>query len=462
VALSKTLSAQVEKPHRGARGGAFLTLAFCADQPLRTGPRFSLGDVDAVAIGRGTPGGPPIEGGTLKVNLDDRRVSSSHAQLVRQLGRWSVEDLGSKNGTWLNGSRLSAPRALDDFDVLEIGHSFLVFRSDVQVPAAVPVVLPESELDSEAGFSTFSPRLGHELERLRAIARSRVPVIVRGETGTGKEVVAAAIHRLSRRPGPFVAVNCGAIPPKLAESELFGYRKGAFSGAEEDRPGLVRSSDRGTLFLDEFAELPPPTQAVLLRVLQESEVVPVGGTKPVKVDLRVVTATHRDLDELIQREQLRADLVARVSGFTFSLPPLRERREDFGLLVSGLLRRHAADAARVQFSVDAARSLILHRWPLNVRQLEKALAAACALAAEERIELRHLPAELTEQADAPQKELPAAPLTPADQQIRDELERHLRAHRGNVSAVAKEMGKFRNQVQRWLRRFNLDPDAFRR
>ena len=158
---------------------------------------------------------------------------------------------------------------------------------------------------------------------MATFARSQVPVLVSGETGTGKELIASAIHQLSGRPGPFVAVNCGAIAPNLVESELFGYRKGAFSGALEDRPGLVRSSEHGTLLLDEIGDLPLAAQAALLRVLQESEVLPVGGTRPVKVDLRVVAATHRDLGALAAQDRFRRDLLARLDGARIMLPALR-------------------------------------------------------------------------------------------------------------------------------------------
>src|SRR5262249_41268985 len=149
----------------------------------------------------------------------------------------------------------------------------------------------------------------------------------------------------SGRPGEFVAVNCAALPQTLVESELFGYRKGAFSGAAEDRTGLIRSADRGTLFLDEIGDLSPPAQAVFLRVLQESEVLPVGATRPVKVDIRLLAATHRNLEALVAENRFRADLLARISGLTLSLPPLRERREDLGLIIGMLLRRHFSDRA---------------------------------------------------------------------------------------------------------------------
>jgi transcriptional regulator of acetoin/glycerol metabolism len=462
MAISDTISVEMEKPSQGVRTQSLLTLLLRADDPLRIGSRFSLEDAERIVLCRGSGKSAVVEGGALQLYLDDPGVSGRHAQLSLSRGEWKLEDLKSKNGTHVNGKRIEGGLVLADLDLIEIGHSFLLFRDQVRVASPLPVVLPASDLDEEPGLATFSPQLAQELTSLRAIAASRVPVVVRGETGTGKEMIAAAIHRLSGRPGPFVAVNCGSIAPQLAESELFGHRKGSFSGAEEDRPGLVRASHRGTLFLDEFAELPLATQATFLRALQESEVLPVGETRPVKVDLRVVVATHRDLEALVDREKLRADLLARVSGFTLTLPPLNERREDLGILIAALIRRHAADPAGVAFTPDAARALLLHSWPLNVRELDKALASACALARNQRIELRHLPPAIASALDT------AAPapgatvmLSVEEQQLCERLEQLLREHHGNVSAVAKAMGKFRNQVQRWMRRFGIDPTEFR-
>jgi DNA-binding NtrC family response regulator len=185
-------------------------------------------------------------------------------------------------------------------------------------------------------------------------------------------------------------VNCGALPATLVESELFGVKKGAFTGASEDRPGLVRSADGGTLFLDEIADLPPPSQAAFLRVLQEREVVPVGGTRAVPVDLRVVAATHRDLDALVAAGQFRQDLRARLDGFRLELPPLRERREDLGLLLAALLRRAAPRAGEVQLRPTTARALLAHTWPENTREVERRLATAIALAEGAPIGVEHL------------------------------------------------------------------------
>jgi transcriptional regulator with GAF, ATPase, and Fis domain len=321
---------------------------------------------------------------------------------------------------------------------------------------------------------TLVPLLADELERVEAIAPSSVSVVIRGETGTGKEVAASAIHRLSRRPGPFVAVNCAALPRTLVESELFGYRKGAFSGATEDRPGLIRSADRGTLFLDEIGDLPPTAQSVLLRVLQEGEILPIGETRPIKIDIRLLVATHRDLDALVADNQFRADLLARVSGLTLWLPPLRKRREDLGILVGTLVRRHApARADQIAFSCDAARALLLYDWPLNVRELEKCLMAALVLAKDRPIQLLHFPSSLqsaperppaahSAPAKTPPREGQAPPeLSDRERQQREQILGLLQQHDGNITAVARALGKARNQIQRWIKRYRINMNSFR-
>jgi transcriptional regulator with PAS, ATPase and Fis domain len=384
-------------------------------------------------------------------------MSGAHARIQNVLGGWMIEDVGSKNGTTVDGASVKST-PLRDGSVIELGHTFFLFRE--ALPAADPAFLDGRHLAPlAAGFSTLSPSFAADLSRLASYARSRLPVLLQGETGTGKEVMARAIHELSARPGAFVAVNCGALTETLVESELFGSQKGAYTGSSEVRTGYVRSSDRGTLLLDEIGDLAPPAQAALLRVLQEEEVVPVGASRPIKVDLRVVSATHRDLKALAAEERFRPDLLARLDGATIQLPPLRDRREDFGLLVASLLRKIAgAQASSVTFTSEALGALLRHDWPLNVRELEKCLAAALALAGGARIELAHLPGGVR---SAPRPKAAPAPLREQDQKLRDDLLARLREHRGNVTATADAMKKARAQVQRWLRRFGIDPASFR-
>ena len=282
--------------------------------------------------------------------------------------------------------------------------------------------------------------------------------MVVGESGTGKELVARAIHALSLRSGPFQAVNCAALPMTLLESELFGARKGAFSGAAEDRPGLVRAADRGTLLLDEVADLAAPAQAALLRFLQESEVLPVGATRPIRVDVRVVAAAQADLRSLVAEGRFRADLFARLDAFTVRLPPLRERREDIGLLVAALLRKLAPERCEeLRISPEAALALFRHSWPLNVRELEHSLAVALTVGRDTTIEADHLP----EGIRVGRSEL--VPGGDGDRdRFREELLALLQRYRGNVAEVARAFGKGRMQIHRWARRYDIDLASFRR
>ncbi|HEX2574132.1 MAG TPA: sigma 54-interacting transcriptional regulator [Polyangia bacterium] len=439
-----------------------LFLVLSPDQPLAPSARFSLGEVACVELGRGERGAERVhESGVpcLQLCLPDRWISSRHARLEKVLDGWLLVDTESKNGTLLNGAPVGRA-ALSDGDLFEIGHTLFRFRTALPSSPQAPPWIDAPQDPRLSGLTTLLPSLAWSFGRLQDVAQSPVSVVLRGESGTGKEVLARAVHQLSGRTGSFVAVNCGALPDALVESELFGHRRGAFSGAVEDRPGLVRSADRGTLFLDEIGDLPAASQAALLRVLQEGEVQPLGANHPIKVDLRVIAATHRDLDALVAAGDFRADLYARIAGYTAALPPLRERREDLGLLVAALLPRVAPGReATVRFTVEAARALLAYDWPLNVRELEKCLAAAVALAGGGPIGLEHLPPGV--QA-APAARAPSSDTDHEDQQRRAELVALLREHRGNLSAVARAMGKARLQIQRWVKRYHLDPESFRR
>ena len=444
----------VAKPRRG--DAPYLFVALQCDRPLEGAARICLGRADEVTVGRGSALAVRAEHSALRIDVPDSRVSGQHLRISRVLGEWMVEDLKSRNGTLLDGSRVERT-GIADGALIEAGQTFFIFRT--ALPQAGNV-LEATALETPApGLETLLPSFANELERVRTVAKSRLPVLLQGETGTGKEVIASAIHQLSGRSGPFLPVNCGALPATLVESEMFGYRKGAFSGAMEDRPGLIRSAEGGTLLLDEIGDLPLPAQATLLRVLQEEEVMPVGGTRPTKVDVRVIAATHRDLPGLVAQEKFRNDLLMRLCGFMVNLSPLRERREDFGLLLSRLLRR--IDAGKLTFTPEAGRAMLRHSWPGNIRELEKCLSRASVLAEDGVVELEHLPPSVTAAPAAPVR-LPEAQLSADDRARREQIVSLLREHGGNVTSVAKAMGKARTQVQRWLRRYDLDPLTYKR
>jgi transcriptional regulator with PAS, ATPase and Fis domain len=428
---------------RGAKADALFVVLQCrrpTEAPLRL--RIDLGAT--ITLGRGPELAVTAEGRDVRIALADPLMSSTHARIEGTPGAVKLVDAGSKNGTRVNG----APResvVLEDGDWIEVGTTLLRFRRQI-VEMTGPVVHQVAMADP---LATLVPELAARFERLAQIARANLPVLVTGETGTGKELVARALHRLAARAGAFVPVNCGAIPGTLVESELFGHRKGAFSGAGEDRAGLVRSADRGTLFLDEIGELPLPAQAALLRVLQEREVQPVGADRAIPVDLAVVSATHRSLAEAIAARTFREDLFARLAGHVIALPALRERAEDLGVLIGRILARRSAAQATIE--LEAARVLVAHEWPRNVRELELVLAGA--LAADPAC-VRVAQLDALAPARGPE-------LRDDDADRRQQIEALLREHHGNVSHVAKAMGKARSLVQKWIARYGIDAERYR-
>jgi sigma-54 dependent transcriptional regulator, acetoin dehydrogenase operon transcriptional activator AcoR len=453
----------------GAGEHAQLILLAGCDEPRIGSSSHDLDEVDEVRFGRGERGARRelVSGRRiLRLSVPDGRMSSDHGRLVRGPGGWVLDDPGSKNGAIVDGV-LSRRMVLEDGNLVELGRTFLLFRRihGVQPPAHLRGDVDVRALPPRpSGLATFSATLAHTFDALARVAATTVSVVLLGETGTGKEVVAHALHDLSGRSGPFVPVNCGALPETLIESELFGHRRGAFSGAVNDRPGLIRSADRGTLFLDEIGELPAGSQTAFLRVLQEQEVVPVGDDKPIKVDLRLCAATLRDLEELVDVGGFRADLYARIFGLVVTLPPLRDRREDLGILLAALLDR-TPGGDQVRFSPSALRALLRHDWPRNIRELEKVLASAVGLSVDGMIDLDHLPASVRTSRRAPGEAVAATPpreLGPADRELRDQLVALFTVHHGNVVAVSEALGKKRAQIYKWVKRLGIDIDGFRR
>jgi transcriptional regulator with GAF, ATPase, and Fis domain len=421
----------------------------CAD-PLARSEARSLDDLDEMVIGRGSE--VTLVGRRLVWKLADSWMSTEHATLRRGPGRWIIEDAGSKNGTLVNGAKVDQAELMDS-DVIELGQTFFVYR-DAPAPVASPTE-PQAPLP---GLATHSPTWAADLEALARVAPTRVNVVLLGESGTGKEVVARAIHEASGRSGSFVAVNCGALPTALVEATLFGHKRGAFSGAVDNAVGLVRSADGGTLLLDEIGDLPAAAQAAFLRVLQEREVLAIGASRPVKVDVRVISATHRDLERLAASGHFRADLLARLNGLVLNVPPLRARREDLGILIGALVRRSESQPTMLSFTAAAARALFLYHWPLNVRELEKVLETAIALAGRKTVEPSHLAAAVRQ---APAGATRRGPVSAEAEAERARLVALFLEHGGNVSAVARALGTTRMTVHRLARRHGLDLRAFR-
>ena len=430
----------------------FLFLALEAERPLSGSARYALETGQEVSIGRG-PQRQATRTRTagkkqLNVSVNSTYLSSAHARLVEEREGWTIEDLNSRNGVFVNGRQVTRA-VLGPGDVVAVGRVFFLveFHEVDEGSGDAGDSDVEDVSNEEAGLLTVLPGLASRIARLRDEARRNSALTVVGETGTGKEVIARAIHRLSGRSGPYAAINCGSIPRELIQSELFGNVKGAFSGATGSA-GHVRDAHQGTLLLDEIVAAPPEVQVALLRVLQEKVVVPVGSTRAQPVDVRFVAAAQRPLAEAVASGGFRQDLQARLEAFVFELPSLRERKEDLGiLLASCLLAAGATEKDAPRLSPEAALRLLSYDWPLNVRELAHAVERAWARAK----------GGVIDEAELPKPKAPTS--EPAS--LKDQLVAHLRTTRGNVAEAARRMGRARPLVHRWIKRFGIDPDSFR-
>jgi DNA-binding NtrC family response regulator len=307
-----------------------------------------------------------------------------------------------------------------------------------------------------------SRRFTDVLRLAETVASSDSTVLISGESGTGKEVLANYVHRLSpRADGPFVSINCGALPESLLESELFGHTRGSFTGAVRDKQGLFVAATGGTFFLDEVGEMSPATQVKLLRVLQEREVIPVGATEPVPVDVRIIAATNRDLDEEIRRGGFRSDLFYRLNVITLHLPPLRDRPEDVPVLADFFLTKFAGSRGKqaLALSADALGALQAYDWPGNVRELENALERAAVLTASGEIPASALPARITQRAPQP---LVASTLPPNPTlEIIERAYIHwvLQAESGNKTRAAEVLGIDPSTLYRKLLRYGMESEG---
>jgi len=286
------------------------------------------------------------------------------------------------------------------------------------------------------------------IKRATQVAATDATTCLQGESGTGKEVIARFIHHHSPRSGgPFVAINCAALPEQLLESELFGFERGAFTGAQQSKPGQIELATGGVLFLDEVTEMTPPAQAKFLRVLQEREFLRLGGTRPVRVNVRVIAATNRNLEDAIAQGEFRADLYYRLNVFDIHIPPLRERRDDILPLAAGFLRECAG--ATAELTPGAMEALRCHEWPGNVRELRNVLERALIMCAGPFIDTEHLSLRAL-------KDAPLSGITDLDTLERRAVERAMRDVAGNKVRAAKQLGISRMQLYGRLRKFGLE------
>jgi transcriptional regulator with GAF, ATPase, and Fis domain len=415
-------------------------------------------DAGAIELGRGEGAG----------ELADGRVSRRHARVAFDGLRWRVTDLGSQNGTFVDGVPAAAHVQAAVDRVIRVGDSLIVPCPDVGP-------LQRLGVRSIDGF-VRGPAMLDILARVADAARAGSTLHIRGESGTGKEGVAQAFHRAgARAERPFVAVNCAAIPHAIAERLLFGAKRGAYSGADADAVGYVEQADGGTLFLDEIAELELQVQAKLLRVLESHEVLPLGASRPRKVEFHLCSATNKDLRALVSGRALREDLYFRVGQPTVMLPALRNRPEEIPALIAQEL---AALSPPPAIHVSLIEQCLLRPWPGNVRELltEIRAAARAAVRDRQRVEARHLAAtagtvfggampEARPGTEPPvEARDPAAADPPRKRMSRDaaewrqRIEDALRANAGNVAATARALGLHRTQLRRLVERHGIAID----
>jgi transcriptional regulator with AAA-type ATPase domain len=393
--------------------------------------------------------------------LPSASISRRHAEI-----RWMpgtvpmLRDLDSTNGVFLNGRRVSqAPIRVPD--VLRFGDWIGVLTS---LSEDVPERWSFQEL-----FKGFwaGPALQSALAPGRLAAPSSLSIILQGATGTGKEGAARAIHAWSKRAGPFVALNCAAIPEGLAESQLFGHQKGAFTDAVRANPGYLRAAQGGTLFLDEVVDLPLSIQAKLLRALEQREVVPLGESKPVSIDVRLVVATQVPLRQAVAENRFRADLLGRLEGLTVKIPPLRERVEEIPFLFSTLIEQSRGQAAASRLDPLLVEHLCTYSWPLNVREMVQLARAIFSLYPEAAVLDRDLLTKLNraETAIAATPEAPPAPVEEERQALHLTPERVaavLKKNEGNVKRTAAELKTSRSRIYRVIDKSeSLDLTALR-
>lgn len=377
--------------------------------------------------------------------LGGNSISRPHAQIVRRGAAYEIRDLSSLNGVYCDGVPVSAA-PMREGCVLRLGDWVgLVVRAD-SAEALQLCKLSTGLFGSEA--------LGKVVATAKRAARSPMPVLLLGETGTGKELLAQAIHEESQRSGEFIAVNCAALTESLVEAELFGHAVGAFTGADRVHKGFLRRADGGTLFLDEVGELPLPVQAKLLRAVEDNLVMPVGSDQQVRVDLRVVCATHRPLSEMIEEGSFRQDLYARLEGVVIELPALRERRADIVPLFQHFI---AAAPARPKLNARFVERLLLLPFVRNVRELKQMAARLLLLHGEEaEWGSHHLPDLPVPEGAASAVESPAALRSD-----REGLLRCIEANGGNLARAARALGVSRQTLHSWLREHGVDLAALR-
>jgi transcriptional regulator with PAS, ATPase and Fis domain len=410
-----------------------------------------LGDGDAVSVWKLPATGVVVVGrgaeASLGIRIDRPSISRQHARFTIEPGAIRLADLNSQNGTRVNGERLVSEAPLSYGDIISLGDVTAILAEDTSAAGDVPG--NEAEQRFVFGDRTVliaDPAMKHVYTQLARLAKSELAVLVRGETGTGKDLAATALHLWSQRwDKPLVTINCAALPESIAESELFGYTRGAFSGADRDKQGLIESANGGTIFLDEIGDLSLALQGKMLRVLETKRLTRLGSVNERQVDIRVVAATHRDLEAGVKEGWFRQDLYYRVNVALVTLPPLRSRRRGLPLLAAQFLSQacQSLERSSATLSEAAMERLLAHDWPGNVRELKNLMDYLAAAVPDDVIAARHLRDRLGTPS-APIAAPAAGGLQPlvdsSREHERTSLEAALIAANGNRTKAARMLG----------------------
>jgi transcriptional regulator with PAS, ATPase and Fis domain len=386
--------------------------------------------------------------GIARSDINDSRLSRRHAELSFARGCFVVRDLGSRNGTYVDGKPVIGEVSLAS-GVLRVGDTLLLLSPDVRPYAGRTVFL--------TGGTVVGPVLHSAWQEIQGFASHADSLHIYGETGVGKELAARHFHESTgRTAGPFIAVNCATIPAALAERLLFGTRRGAYSGADHDAEGYFQAAEGGTLFLDEIAELDLAVQAKLLRVLESHEVVPLGATRGRKIDVRVCSASQRELHAEVAAQRFREDLRYRIGLRTVKIPPLRERLAEMPWLLHSMV---ANEPGELKAHASLVESVLLRHWPGNVRELAAAIAKAAQVARGKRdhyVRSTHLPSAAGIAVGDPPS------IRRATSEVsRDSIEEALSKANGNISVAAESLGLHRTQLRRLITRYKVSVGSFR-
>ena len=440
------------------------------DRPQRDGLQRALADrYDVLVADEAQKASSILEAQPVDVLLTDLRMPGDDGlKLLRRAGSLSnppVSIMMTAYGSIENAVEamkagayhyVTKPVNLDELDLI-IGRALKSRKIEAENANL------HEQLDQKFGLENLigqSPSMLQMFDIIRQVAPTRASVLITGETGTGKELVAHALHNLSpRKAGPFVAVHAAALPTTLLESELFGHEKGAFTGAVERRAGRFEMADGGTIFLDEVGELEPAMQVKLLRVLEERRFERVGGNKTIEVDVRLVAATNRDLKKMVAEGKFRDDLFYRLSVVTVNLPPLRERRDDVPLLVTAFNRQYSEENNTPvrDITQEAINLLMAYDWPGNVRELRNAVEQMVVLARGERLTVRDIPAAIRSGADLTKISVvrPGVTMT-VEEAERQLIIQALKDTEGNRTKAAEKIGMSRRTLHRKLKEYHLE------